>query len=69
MEVYFLTINKIQSSQFRFGQKEELAGYIWTASPRITANGCLPGMLLKTYDRMSEERKKEIEEIAVGNMK
>jgi deoxyribodipyrimidine photolyase-related protein len=27
------------------------------------------GMLLKTYDRMSEERKKEIEEIAVGNIK
>jgi hypothetical protein len=32
------------------------------------ANGCLPDMLLKTYDKMSEERKKEIEEIAVGNM-
>ena len=26
------------------------------------------GMLLKTYDKMSEERKKEIEEIAVGNL-
>jgi hypothetical protein len=24
-------------------------------------------MLLKTYDKMSEERKKEIEKIAVGN--
>jgi hypothetical protein len=28
----------------------------------------LTGMLFKTYDKMSEERKKEIAEIAVGNM-
>jgi len=38
----------------------ELIGKTWTASPGFAVNGCLPGMLLKTYDKMSEERKKEI---------